>query len=335
MRSYLEGCRVPTTCIGGIEVPRLIMGNHPYEGCSYVSPERDAWCLRAFDRVAKVSDVLGYAVREAGLTFTQVDHMRPERNRLHLQAIWEAGHETGVEIGLLAYIMIPVMLDGELVVRTKRAHATYYARNEELAGEAYVAHLHEDPIIGRVLARDPGSLVTRATTPPYTAEEAARFHVDYARLERHLGFYEGCNVVIADPGSEVDLLCMTGRFGLVREYISFLRERFSTVVTSVHHAGVSIPLLEAEGIPVDGYLTPVNQLGALMTPTREMAIDAIKQAEKPVLAIKPLAGGRHLGRQAFEFVFDEVGVAASLFGMGTLEQVRETASAARQALGVG
>jgi hypothetical protein len=54
----------------------------------------------------------------------------------------------------------------------------------------------------------------------------------------------------------------------------------------------------------------------------------------PVIAIKPMAGGRYLGRPAFEYVFDEVGVAGCMFGMGTAEQVRETAGAAREVLGL-
>ena len=70
-----------------------------------------------------------------------------------------------------------------------------------------------------------------------------------------------------------------------------------------------------------------------MFPTRDMAIDAIKNATKPVIAIKPMAGGRYLGHKAFEYVFDEVGVQASMFGMGTVDQVRETTQAAREVLG--
>ena len=127
---------------------------------------------------------------------------------------------------------------------------------------------------------------------------------------------------------------MTGRFDLIRKYLSFLRQRFQNVITSVHHAGVTIPLLETEGIHVDAYLTAVNQPGSMMFPTRDLALDAIRQAEKPVIAIKPLAGGRYLGGQAFDYVFNEVGVAATMFGMGTIAQVRETTRWAKDALDV-
>jgi hypothetical protein len=92
--------------------------------------------------------------------------------------------------------------------------------------------------------------------------------------------------------------------------------------------------LEAEGIPVDAYVTPVNRPGMMMFPTPEIALDAIRQATVPVIGIKPMAGGRYLGPQAFEYVYDEVGVAATMFGMGSVDQVRETIEAAQAALGV-
>jgi hypothetical protein len=334
MKSYLEGCGVPTTHIGQTEAPRLMMGNHPYDGNSYVSRERDEWNLRTFDRAAKVAAVLRYAVEEAGITVTQAAHEKPARNRLHLQAIWEAAQATGIEIGLLAHMIVPVLLDGELAARTKRTRATLYAHDERAAGDAFRLHIRQDPIVNRLLDGRRNAFVTSDTAPPYTESEAARFRVDYGRLEHHLGFYAGCNVVIADPGAEVDLLAMTGRLDLVREYVDWLKRRYASVVVSIHHAGVTIPLLEADNIPVDGYLTPVNPLGALMNPTPESALSAIRAAQKPIIAIKPLAGGRYLGHKAFEYVFNEVGVAAALFGMGTLQQVRETTKAARDVLGV-
>ena len=333
MKSYLEAGGVPTTRIGQEEVPRLIMGIHPYDGCSYVDKDRDDENFRAFDRAGKVAEVLRYAVEEAGLTAVQVDHMIPILNRLHLQAIWETEQRVDVQLGLVAYILIPVSLNGEMMAYSDRAHATFYAHNADRAGDAFEAHIREDGIMHYLLGGSLEGLVTPDTVAPYTPEEAARFEIDYGILEQYLGFFAGCDILVADPGAEIDLLAMTGRFDLIREYLDFLRQRFKTVITSVHHAGVTIPLLEAEDIPVDGYLTPINQPGTAMFPTRDLALDALCQASKPIIAIKPMAGGRYLGHRAFEFVFDEVGVAASMFGMGTIEQVAETARAAKEVLG--
>ena len=77
MKSYLEGCGVPTTRVGEAEVPRLI-------------------------------------------TAAQVDHMLPNLDRLHPQAIWETEQHTDTQIGLLAYILIPITLDGEAMSYSQR-----------------------------------------------------------------------------------------------------------------------------------------------------------------------------------------------------------------------
>jgi hypothetical protein len=332
MKSYLAASKVPTTTIGQSEIPRLIMGIHPYDGCSYQSQERDDANFNAFSRVDQVTQVLRYTVEEAGITAVQIDHILPKLDRLHLQAVWETEQLTDTQIGLVAYILIPVTLDGEMVSYSSRAHSTFYAHNERLGGQAFCDKIREDAIVRYTLGGDLKALVTPAEVPPYTPEEAAHFEIDYDILEGYLGFFAGCDIQVADPGAEIDLLAMTGRFDLIRDYIAFLRRRFKTVITSVHHAGVTLPLLEAEGIPVDGYLTTVNQPGTFMFPTQDIALDAIRQVNKPVIAIKPMAGGRYLGHKAFEFVFEEAGVAASMFGMGTLDQVKETTQAATQVL---
>lgn len=332
MKTYLEGCGIPTKRVGEVELPRLIMGIHPYDGVSYQDPGRDEENARVFDRVAKVSDVIRCAVEEAGITAVQVDHMLPELNRLHLQALWETERVTHTELGLVAYILVPVMLGGEMCAYSSRAHATFYAHNARLGGDAFHEHIRTDPIVQYNIGS--GKLVTPETVAPYTEAEASRFEIDYGVLEQYLGFFAGCDILVADPGAEIDLLAMTGRFDLIRDYIGFLRERFDTVITSIHHVGVTLPLLEQENIPVDGYLTTVNQPGVFMFPSRDHALDAIKNTSKPVIAIKPMAGGRYLGHKAFDFVFNEVGVCASMFGMGTVDQVRETTRAARDVLGL-
>ena len=132
MKTYLEGCGVPTERVGTVDVPRLIMGIHPYDGCSYQNPKRDEDNGRAFNRVSAVSDVIRCAVEEGGITAVQVDHMLPKLDRLHLQAIWEAEQQTDTQIGMVAYILVPVTLDGEIVSYSERAHSTFYGRTDAL-----------------------------------------------------------------------------------------------------------------------------------------------------------------------------------------------------------
>lgn len=326
---------IPTFKLGEIDFPRLVMGLHPYDGVSYQDTERDAENLKLFGKVDPVADVLRHAVSRFGFSVTQVDHMIPELNRLHLQAIWESERRLNSKIGLLAYILIPISLNGENVSYTERAHSTLYAYDTDAVGEkAYLEQIMKDQILKYTVGGTFDNLVTPKTVEPYGLADAENFTIDYGILEQYLGFFAGCDILVADPGAEIDLLAAVGRFDLIKEYIAFLRTRFETVISSVHHAGTTIPLLEENGIDVDGYIVPINQPGMYMFPTQERVIDAVKQTNKPVIAIKPLAGGRYLGTKAFEFVFNEVGAESCMFGMGTIEQVNETAAAARSALGL-
>ena len=334
MKSYLEGCHIPTELIGNAEIPKLIMGIHPYDGCSYQDVAIDKENLSKFNQVKHVSESLRCAVEEGGITAAQIDHMLPELDRLHLQAIWETQQATQTEIGLVAYILIPIKFENEMVSYSERAHSTFYQQGEKVAGQAFRDHIENDAIIRYNVGGDIRNLVTPETMPPYRKEESDRFTIDYSILEQYLGFFAGLDILVADPGAEIDLLAMTGRFDLIRDYIGFLRSRFDTVITSVHHAGITIPLLEKENIPVDGYLTTINKPGTFMLPTPELALDAIQNTDKPIIAIKPMAGGRYLGEKAFSYVFDKIDVSSAMFGMGTVEQVRETTSAARNVLGI-
>jgi len=171
--------------------------------------------------------------------------------------------------------------------------------------------------------------------PPYTVEEIGRMEVDYAALEGYIGFFDGFAPLIADPGAEVDLLAPAGRFDLIEEYIAFLRRRFPAVVTSIHHPGITIPALEEGGASFDGYIVPLNKLGVFMMPTPESALEAIRSSRKPIIAIKPMGGGRLIAREAFDYVLNEVGAAACMFGLGRLEEVEHTVGLAKAALGVG
>lgn len=335
MKTYLEACKVPTVRVGDLKIPRLIMGIHPFDGCGYVSPQRDREMLDHFSDVQRIVDVLACATGH-GITVVQTDHMVPHLNRQHLTAIWKAQRQTGVEIGTIPFLVVPLMLDGRPVDQ-KRVHATFDKNDYERYGEEYRKYLDQDPIIGYLTSGhgiEDDAMVRFDKVPPYTAEEIGRMEVDYAALERYIGFFDGFAPLIADPGAEVDLLAPAGRFDLIEEYIAFLRQRFPAVVTSIHHPGITIPALEEGGASFDGYIVPLNKLGVFMLPTPESALEAIRHSSKPIIAIKPMGGGRLIAREAFDYVLNEIGAAACMFGLGRLEEVEHTVGLAKAALGV-
>ncbi len=334
MRTYLEGCGVPTVAIGGALVPRLIMGIHPMDGYGYVSAARDQAMRAHFAATERMVEVLACGV-EHGLTVVQADHTAGHRDRQHLVAVWQAMERTDTEIRTIPFLLIPLTLDGQPLDQ-RRAHATFDQRNRQAGGDAYRRYFAADPILqyvrrGHGAAEDvPASC---DEVPPFTPDELAAIRLDRSRLEEHLGFFAGFAPFVADAGAEIDLLAPAGRFDVIDEYLTLLRQRFPAVATSVHHPGVTIPALEASDIRFDAYVTPLNKAGIFMLPTPELALAAMRASRTPIIAIKPMAGGRLVGREAFAYVLGEAGAAACMFGLGTLAEVRQTVALARGALG--
>lgn len=333
MRTYLEANSLPTVSVGDLELPRLVMGIHPTDGYGYISAERDQAMMEYFHSTEPIVEVLRHGV-DNGLTVVQTDHMAIHRNRQQLVAIWQTMERTDAEIRTIPFILIPLTLDGQPLDQ-RRAHATFDYNDRQAAGDEYRRYFATDPIVQYVSggnAAEEDMLVSCDEVPPYTPDELAAMQLDYGLLEQYLGFFAGFEPYIADPGAEIDLLAPAGRFDLISEYLTLLRQRFPAVATSTHHPGVTIPALEASDIRFDAYITPVNKLGVFMLPTPALALDAVRASRTPVIAIKPMGGGRMVRQEAFDYVLNEIGVAACMFGLGTLDEMRHTVAEARAAL---
>ncbi len=326
MKTYLEACTIPTARIGSVEVPRLIMGIHPFDGYGYVGGDKDVFNADHFSHFDRIVQVISW-VASQGITAVQTDHTALHLDRQQLVAVWKASQQLGVSLATVPFIFIPVTLDGQ-ALDNRRIYATLDRAAWDLAGDTYRDYLKADPIV-QYMGSGHGAdsedfLVYHEEVPPFTHDEFARMVVDYELLNQHLGYFAGFDPFLADAGAEVDFLAIGGRFDLIEEYIAFLRRHYPAVVTSVHHPGVTIPLLEEREVSFDGYITPVNKLGIFMLPTPDTALAAIRAAEKPVISIKPMGGGRILGSEAFDYVLNDVGVAATMFGLGTIDEVAWT-----------
>jgi hypothetical protein len=172
-----------------------------------------------------------------------------------------------------------------------------------------------------------------ASIRPYNRDEVERLKVDMTRVEEAFSSLGEVNVLCVEPGSESDFLAMVGRTDLLGEFADRLHELSRRpILVGTHHAGSTIPLLEEESVRYAGYVTPINLRGALMLPSQNRAIEAIKSVRDRVVASKPLAGGRVPPHDAFEYVFSEVGVAASMVGVASLEELNEDVRGVRRAL---
>jgi len=109
------------------------------------------------------------------------------------------------------------------------------------------------------------------------------------------------------------------------EWIDRIRETGARPAASTHSPGASIPLLENLGF--EAFLAPLNPLGYGMLPDFESTLRALRNTERLVVAIKPLAAGKlYPEKSVFEFIYryaDSIAV-----GVASEDEMAETYSAA-------
>lgn len=99
---------------------------------------------------------------------------------------------------------------------------------------------------------------------------------------------------------------------------------------STHNGGEVVPA--AEPFAAVAVNTPVNKLGWRMCPCEEMVLSALRQTEKKVIAMKPLAMGRLAPREGMEYVCRLPHLDGIVVGIGHEYEVDETFGVAGELL---
>lgn len=306
----------------GEELPEVILGCQPFLGESYQGPERNREYTERFStRENMVAILVKASMDHAVRVLAAVPARSSSLAGSYLQAIAEAERTAGTEFSLAPCFSIPLTIGGRPVDDYRR-WLTYYACERAGASEDLSHRYLSDPILLTRPGWKERFPELLAGGKPYTREELKKLAVDFSELESRVADFHGKRVLFAELGSEADFLAMTGRFRELEELVGFLRDRgFAKVFFGVHHAGVTIPLLEGSGVRFEGYVTPVNQVGALMLPTREAALQAVRSTRRKVVAIKTMAGGRLPPSEALRYVFLRAGMRSCMIGVGSLEEL--------------
>ncbi len=317
---------------GSVAVPNLILGHLPFVGESYQGVEKNQEYLERFSNVENIVKIMKKAVEAYGITtFANTPSTDSKLSKLLLEAIKATIKSVSVEITLIPCFRIPLSV-GDTPIDDYRRWLTYYAFERNSTTDLLQRYV-EDPILQ---CRDGWKTkLPQAVTQlqPYNSAEIKALQIDHRKLEESIRSLSGFKVLIAEPGSETDFLAMSGRFDLLDGFIETLRARLGCpVFMATHHAGSTIPILDDSKVKIDGYLTPINRLGVMMFPSQESAINAIQGTEKPVIAIKPLAGSRIRPIEAFRYVYREQKVKACMVGVGSERELDEDLGAVKSVL---
>jgi hypothetical protein len=332
LRGYLEGSKFPLTEIAGKKIPQIILGTHPFDGTTYTSPERDQRYRELWTGPQSMVDLMKPIVQRFGVTASRGFPSDSTLSRWHQEALRLTMEELDMEIAILL---------GSILPRTTRLDTRryLYRLSLKLAGKEFQQTWQADPIHQywfkkrSVTESEIDALIKEATALPLTPPpEWKQVEVDYERLEALLNRWKGFNVPIYASNETWEFLVLAQRFDELQELATLIKKRFGTFLLGTHYAGIIIPMVEAAGIRLDGYSTPVNAAGILMFPTPTLALKALQATTKPIIAIKPLGGGRVPPNLAFPYIFHEIGVHAAMVGIGSIEEAEETLIAAKTAL---
>jgi len=334
MKDYITACGFPFSKIGDVLVPRLILGHLPFLGESYQGSQKNLEYVARFSDVRNTVKVLRVAVEGYGVTVTAAGTMSSESRltELFLRAVKETERITGIEVAVIPCVQIPLMILGKSVDVYKR-WLTYYEIEKRMASEELLSKYLEDPVLQCRSGWKIEFKEALQSSKSYEAAEIKHLEIDYKRLDGAVSSLTGFNVLFLELGSETDFLAMTGRTDLLTTLINHIGGRFGyRVILGIHHAGSTIPTLEESEMEFDSYVTPVNKLGVMMFPAANTALEATRKCEKPIIAIKPLGGGRIQPRSALRYVYKELGLSFCMIGVGSESEAEEDFSTALEVL---
>ena len=345
---------VPVVRIGKVDLQCLEVGGNPFHGISYIDPGTADALRRRFSDPRRLEQVVAEALRQGVATVSISPRCYDaEFNGIFFDAIRSAAEAGGrVEMSVIPWMNIehalefPSGLDREAVFAAlcrasiglssldANGFAARFLRDPLLEGISRYERLLPD--LGRwglerIWARMRSS--SGGDGDGGLNRTVVRFRGEVVRKELDELPFDKFRVPMARPGGHVtDVLVALGRLDILGEYADIIRERVPSVMFSTHFSGVSVPLLGDSGVGCDGYVVPVNRLGALMWPTKGEVEAAVTRAERPIFAIKPLAGGYAVGRGSFDYVFGDVGVDGALVGVSSVEEAHSSLAEARTAL---
>jgi hypothetical protein len=239
--------------------------------------------------------------------------------------------KTGIEIKLIVCLKIPLLLENRKIDDYRR-WITYYNIEKKFGEEIILERYLNDPVLQARENWKEKFLWKLNNISPYSLE-IDNLQIDYKAVTDILTKLNEMSVLYVELGSETDFLAMCNRLDLLRNLITLISNDFKyKCLLGCHHSGTTVPILESSSLNFDGYITPANKMGVMMFPTQQESEDAIRSATKPVIAIKPFAGGRISPTDAFEYIYDKLEVESCMFGVGSERELDEDVSSAIEIL---
>lgn len=303
-----------------LQIEKVVFGSLSLLGITYQGTDKDRECKNKFSNKGEMKKVIEVAFKHQVRCFASSSHDFNELVPIYLQAVNEVAMEQEIKIKLIPCLGIPLEFRKEKIDDYKR-WATYLDYETKNFGNVINKYL-EDPILNcRHRWREKISVAK-----PYKLKEIENeLKINWKKWEDRILKFSDFNLAWVELGSETDFLAIS-RIDLLEEIIDRSNEAGYKVLLGVHHATTSISLIEEEKVRIDGYVTPINMLGAMMFPTQQEAETVIaraKRAGKLIICIKPFAGGRIEPKEALHYVYKKIKADSCMIGVSSIKEAEE------------
>jgi len=127
-----------------------------------------------------------------------------------------------------------------------------------------------------------------------------------------------------------------GKLDGFEKYLAMIRDAGVIPGVACHNVD-RLKIVDQGGYDCAVFVTPINKFGFYMNPSKESALDAVKNCSKPVIAIKPLASGRFdegRPKEWLKWVSDTPGVSSMVIGFMSEEEATEDITALKEIFGI-
>jgi len=307
---------IPQVTFDRFSLPKIILGYDPFQLYTALYPrphEKKSIYKKRFSDVSGIVEVISAAMGEG------VDTLGFKRYDNLVKAVDRTG-EQGLDPKLIPMIyQIPLEIGGRSVP-VNRIQATILE---------YRKYIGQEPAYQEYISSEEYRKEEEAI--PLRNEEIRNLKIEEDELEDLLNWFinKNCLKLVTTC---VEFYALTNKLDLLEDIVKMC-EKFGFIVCAGSHMSNVFDILEGENFCFPVYYAPLNKTGFFMLPSREAMLQSLSRIRVPLIAIKPLAGGRIPPREAFDCIFGLREDVVCMVGLGSVEEVNETISAAKGSLG--
>lgn len=306
---------IPRVKFDYFDIPKIILGSDPFHGytCLYPRPyEKKRIYGKRFSDASSIMRVILAAVKE-GVNALSLGHYKNL-----MDAVDQIREKESDLIIIPEIYQIPLKLSGHHVL-SDRIEATILRHRE---------YIKQEPAYEEYLSTE--ELRKAETAKPLTNIELENLKVEKKKLGKLLNLFseKRCVKLVTTC---VELYALTNQLGLLEEIVETCYDFGFNVCAGFHMSNV-LGILEKENFHFPAFYAPLNKIGFFMLPSHESMLQSLLKIKVPLIAIKPLGGGRVPPQEAFDYIFRLKDNIICMVGLSSVKEVNETIFAAKKSL---